>query len=81
RNGGHVMGSAITPRILSRELRQLAAFGLIDRKAYPVVPPKVEYSLTERGGGLLPIVDAVCDWGMTGIHEEILGLHASPKDA
>lgn len=69
------MGSAITPRILSRELRDLEASGLIDRKAYPVVPPKVEYSLTERGRGLLPVVDAIASWGMSGTHEEILGIH------
>jgi DNA-binding HxlR family transcriptional regulator len=68
------MGAAITPRILSRELRDLEAWGLIDRKAYPVVPPKVEYALTERGRGLLPIVDAIAEWGMTGVHEEILGI-------
>ena len=68
------MGTAITPRILSRELRDLESSGLIDRKAYPVVPRKVEYTITERGKGLLPIVDAIADWGMTGIHEEILGI-------
>lgn len=75
-----MMGSAITPRILSRELRHLEASGLIDRKAYPVVPPKVEYTLTERGRDLLPIVDAITDWGMTGIHEEILGVETSREE-
>jgi DNA-binding HxlR family transcriptional regulator len=73
------MGSAITPRILSRELRDLEASGLVDRKAYPVVPPKVEYTLTERGHGFLPIVDAISRWGMTGVHEEILGIR-SPSE-
>jgi DNA-binding HxlR family transcriptional regulator len=66
------MGSVITPRILSRELRDLTAMGLIDRKAYPVVPPKVEYTLAARGRELLPVVDAIVDWGMTGVHEDIL---------
>lgn len=69
------MGSTITPRILSRELHDLASWGLIDRKSYPVVPPKVEYTLTERGRGLLPVVEAIIAWGMTGVHEEILGIH------
>ena len=73
------MGSAITPRILSRELKDLESWGMIDRKAYPVVPPKVEYTLTERGRGLLPIVDAIAAWGMTGVHEEILGIHVPPE--
>jgi DNA-binding HxlR family transcriptional regulator len=71
------MGGTITPRILSRELRDLAAMGLISRKSWPVVPPKVEYTLTERGRGLLPIVDAIVDWGMSGVHEDILGVTAA----
>ena len=68
------MGKPITPRILSRELQDLAGMGLISRKAWPVVPPKVEYSLTERGRDLLPVVDAIVAWGMSGVHEDILGV-------
>src|ERR1700687_5911560 len=45
----------IAPRVLSRELKTLATFGLIERTDYRVVPPKVEYSLTPIGQGLLPI--------------------------
>ena len=71
------MCKPITPRILSRELHDLAAMGLIDRKAYPVVPPKVEYRLTERGRSLLPIIDAIVDWGMSGVHEDILDVPAA----
>jgi hypothetical protein len=44
-------------------------WGLIDRKAYPVV----EYSLTDRGQALLPILAEIMRWGATGAHEEILG--------
>lgn len=66
------LGKAITPRILSRELKELEQRGLIDRKAYPVVPPKVEYTLTERGRTMLPILVEIVRWGLTGIHEEIL---------
>lgn len=66
------MGRKITPRILSRELKDLEESGLIARTAYPVVPPKVVYSLTERGQKIKPIIDAIVRWGLTGAHEEIL---------
>ena len=46
----------IAPRVLSRELKTLAAFGLIERTDYQVVPPKVEYTLTPVGQRLLPII-------------------------
>lgn len=66
------LGKAVTPRILSRELRELEERGLISRKAYPVVPPKVEYSLTDLGRTLLPVLNEIVRWGMTGAHEQIL---------
>ncbi len=66
------LGKPITPRILSCELRELEARGLISRRSYPIVPPKVEYSLTDRGRTLLPVLTEIVRWGLTGIHEEIL---------
>jgi DNA-binding HxlR family transcriptional regulator len=68
------MGKPVTPRVLSRELRELQERGLISRKQFDVVPPKVEYSLTPRGRALMPILEAIVEWGLTGAHEEILGL-------
>ena len=57
-------GSApITPRVLSRELKALAASGLIDRRDFGVVPPKVEYRLTRKGQSCVPVVAAIRDWG------------------
>ncbi|HLW01908.1 MAG TPA: helix-turn-helix domain-containing protein [Ktedonobacterales bacterium] len=53
----------IAPRVLSRELKTLAAFGLITRTEYQVVPPKVEYSLTPLGQSLLPILSSIIAWG------------------
>lgn len=53
----------ITYKTLSLTLKQLEADGLVDRKAYSQIPPKVEYSLTERGKSLIPILDQMCDWG------------------
>jgi DNA-binding HxlR family transcriptional regulator len=62
-------GKPVTPRILSRELKELEKRGLIDRKQYPVVPPKVEDSLTKLGTRLIPIIEAIIEWGLTGAHE------------
>ncbi|MBQ9211471.1 MAG: winged helix-turn-helix transcriptional regulator [Clostridia bacterium] len=52
-----------TPRMLSKQLKELEEDGVINRILYPVVPPKTEYSLTEIGQTLVPIVDALCKWG------------------
>lgn len=54
---------SITYKTLSATLKQLEADGLIHREEYPQIPPKVEYSLTERGRSLIPILDQMCDWG------------------
>jgi len=54
-----------TPKMLSQQLRELEADGLIHREVYPVVPPKTEYTLTERGKTLGPVITEICDWGRT----------------
>lgn len=54
----------ITPRVLSRELKALVASGLISRKDYGVVPPKVEYRLTAKGQSFIPVIDKIRAWGM-----------------
>ncbi|MFF2909729.1 winged helix-turn-helix transcriptional regulator [Paenibacillus sp. NPDC057934] len=54
----------ISFKTLSIMLKELEADGLILRKEYPQVPPKVEYSLSERGLSLIPLLDMICDWGM-----------------
>ncbi|WP_077622681.1 winged helix-turn-helix transcriptional regulator [Sediminibacillus massiliensis] len=53
----------ITQRMLTNQLRELEEDKIIHREVYPVVPPKVEYSLTEHGESLMPILDAMYDWG------------------
>ena len=53
----------ISYKTLSATLKELEADGLIHREEYPQIPPKVEYSLTERGRSLIPILDAMCSWG------------------
>ena len=52
-----------TAKMLTQQLRELEAQSLIHREVFPVVPPKVEYSLTELGRSLLPILVAMRDWG------------------
>lgn len=53
----------ITEKMLASQLRALESDGLITRTVYPVVPPKVEYELSELGRTLIPVLTAMCDWG------------------
>lgn len=53
----------ITDKTLSINLKELEADGLIIRKEYPQIPPKVEYSLSERGKSLMEVLDQMCTWG------------------
>lgn len=59
-----------TPKMLTQQLRELEADGLVTRKVYPVVPPKVEYSLTEKGASLQPILEAMYSWGKNRLAED-----------
>ena len=53
----------ISYKTLSSTLKELEKDRLIHREEYPQIPPKVEYSLTERGKSLIPILDGMCEWG------------------
>ena len=53
----------ITDRTLSANLKELEADGLIERKEYQQIPPKVEYSLSPKGASLMKILDLLCIWG------------------
>lgn len=53
----------ISDKTLSASLKELEASGLILRREYPQIPPKVEYSLTERGKSLMAVLDQLCVWG------------------
>ena len=55
-------GRTITPRVLSRELKELEAAGLIHREQFPEVPPRVEYSLTDDGRTVTPVMRSICRW-------------------
>lgn len=54
---------SISYKTLSATLKELEADQLVHREEYPQIPPKVEYSLTERGKSLMPILDGMCEWG------------------
>lgn len=53
----------ISFKTLSSTLKELESDRLVHREEYPQIPPKVEYSLTGRGKSLIPILDAMCEWG------------------
>ena len=61
----------VADKTLSQNLKELERDGLIRRKMYPEVPPRVEYSLTERGSSLVHVLDRLCDWGLEHRNDEL----------
>lgn len=62
-NALHRLIGKISFKMLSSTLKELEADGLIIRTVYPQLPPKVEYSLSEKGKSLIPILFDLCEWG------------------
>jgi len=60
----------ISDKMLTTQLRELESDGFIHRKVYPVVPPKVEYSITERGKTAIPIVETIRNFGIDLMEKE-----------
>lgn len=58
----------ITYKMLSAQLKELESDGIIIRKEYLQIPPKVEYSLSERGISIIPVLNEMCNWGNTNYH-------------
>lgn len=59
----------VTQKMLTQQLRELEESGLVNRFIYTQIPPKVEYSLTEAGKSLLPILATLCQWGLNYISQ------------
>lgn len=68
----------ITHKMLSQQLKEMEADGLIVRREYQQVPPKVEYSLSEKGRSLVPVLRTMCQWGREHMAQEPQGC---PHDA
>lgn len=60
----------ISEKMLINELKSLVNFGLVDKKSYLEIPPKVEYSLSEKGKDILPIIDIVVEWSEKHFYAE-----------
>ena len=56
--------NGISPKVLTEQLRELEENGLIIRESYPEIPPRVQYSLSEQGRSLWPILEQMYDWGI-----------------
>lgn len=63
--------AGITHKMLSQQLKELESDGLIHRKEYHQIPPKVEYSLTDKGTSLIPVLRTMCDWGREHMAENL----------
>lgn len=76
--------SSATPKMLTQQLRELESQNLIHREVYPVIPPKVEYSLTELGKSLMPVLIAMRDWGagylaLNHLESDCIMMHENSK--
>ncbi len=68
-----------TPKMLTQQLRELEADGLVCRKVFPVVPPRVEYSLTPFGRSIMPVLEAMYDWGSAYLARQGVSVNCSMK--
>ena len=61
----------ITDAVLASTLKDLIADGIVDRKSYDEIPPRVEYSLTEKGNSVVPILQSICQWSDIFYKEDV----------
>ncbi|MBN7807840.1 helix-turn-helix transcriptional regulator [Agrobacterium rosae] len=71
----------VTVKALSLALKELESDELIVRTEYPQVPPKVEYTLSERGKSLIPVLEELCEWGVQFFPEEMARLEDERRKA
>ena len=60
----------ISKQMLTKQLRELEYDGMLDRKIFPEIPPRVEYSLTPYGESLMPIIEQMRDWGLAHMRQK-----------
>lgn len=66
-----------TPKMLTQQLRELEADGLVTREVFAVIPPKVEYSLTSFGKSIAPVLEAMYSWGTVYLHSQGVEVNCS----
>ncbi|MCQ2052841.1 MAG: helix-turn-helix transcriptional regulator [archaeon] len=59
--------NGVSPRILTKQLKEMEADGIVLRTPYSTIPPKVEYSITDKGRSLGPILSAMAEWGLKNV--------------
>ena len=65
----------ISPRMLAKQLKELEHDGMIVREVYNEVPPRVEYSLTERGNSIIPVLTAMMEWGLGNMFRTVIEIN------
>jgi len=73
--------TSATPKMLTQQLRELEEDGLVHRTVYPVVPPKVEYTLTTFGESIIPVLEAMCTWGTNYLKEHLATSSVCPSQS
>ncbi|MDL2272393.1 helix-turn-helix transcriptional regulator [Desulfovibrio sp. OttesenSCG-928-I05] len=66
-----------TPKMLTQQLRELESDGLVSRQVYPVIPPRVEYSLTEFGRSIRAVLESMYSWGTGYLHKQGVEVNCS----
>ena len=69
----------ISARILTKQLREMEADGLVVKRSYPEVPPRTEYTLTAKAESLAPILKALAEWGMDNMFQNRVAVDSSVK--
>ena len=64
----------VSTRMLTKQLKELEIDGLIDREMFKEMPPRVEYSLTDRGRSMLPLLSAIADWGLANMFRVVVNV-------
>ena len=65
----------VSPRMLTKQLKELEKDGMLLRKTYSEIPPRVEYSLTEKGKSIIPVLTAIFRWGAANVHHDTADVH------